>query len=201
MEDHYYSSKPHSESNPQCVSFNHNGDTLKLKTDRGVFSKEGVDFGSRLLIDSFVFPNIDGPILDMGCGYGVIGISIAKKHPDHQLTMVDINERAVLLATENAQSNGLGARVFQSNLYEKVPGKFAVIVSNPPIRAGKQVVHRILTDAKDYLLNQGELWIVIQKKQGAPSAIKKLEEIYDEVDVVNKSKGYFIIRAKWVCDE
>jgi 16S rRNA (guanine1207-N2)-methyltransferase len=196
LEDHYYSQTPQSESKPQWVSFNLDGDTLKLKTDRGVFSKEGVDFGSRLLIDSFEFPNITGPILDMGCGYGVIGISIAKRNPNHQLIMVDINERAVSLASENARSNGIEAQVFQSSLYEKVQGKFAVIVSNPPIRAGKQVVHTILSKAKEHLLNDGELWIVIQKKQGAPSALKKLEELYGEVDIVNKDKGYYIIRAK-----
>ena len=195
MEDHYYSPTPHAKSEPKYISFSVNGEELKLKTDRGVFSKDSVDFGSRLLIETFELPNADGPILDMGCGYGVIGISIAKKYPGHSLTMVDINERAVSLASENALNNGIEARVFQSNLYENVTGEYAVVVSNPPIRAGKETVHHILAHARSHLLPQGELWTVIQKKQGAPSAVKKLEEIYDDVDIVKKSKGYYIIRA------
>lgn len=196
MDDHYYSSTPQSESEPKWITFDLENTSLKLKTDRGVFSKGSVDFGSKLLIESFVFPDMDGSLLDVGCGYGVIGISIAKRYPDHELTMVDINERAVSLASENAIHNGIKAHVFQSNIYEKVYGKFAVILSNPPIRAGKDVVHKILDDAMGHLLPGGELWIVIQKKQGAPSALKKLEETYDVVDVVKRSKGYYIIRAK-----
>ena len=196
MDDHYYSPQPQSASRPKEIEFRIKGHVLTLKTDRGVFSKENVDFGTRLLIETFEFPNIEGPLLDMGCGYGVIGLSMKALYPDKKVTMVDINERAVVLASENARLNGLDANVFQSNLYDRVTGHYAAIISNPPIRAGKKVVHNILEGAKEFLLPGGELWVVIQKKQGAPSALKKLQEAYDEVSVVQKSKGYYVICAK-----
>ena len=111
--------------------------------------------------------------------------------------MVDVNERALGLAKENAANNKIeNVRILQSSVYENVDGKYAVILSNPPIRAGKDIVHEILEKAVEYLVSGGELWIVIQKKQGAPSALKKLEEVFSEVEVVEKKKGYYIIKSK-----
>ncbi len=111
--------------------------------------------------------------------------------------MVDVNERALELAKENAANNNVeNIRIFQSNVYEKVDGQYAAILSNPPIRAGKHIVHEILGKAFDHLVPGGELWIVIQKKQGAPSALKKLEETFAEVEIVEKKKGYYIIKSK-----
>ncbi|WP_408008929.1 class I SAM-dependent methyltransferase [Pseudalkalibacillus sp. A8] len=198
MGDHYYSSKPVSESNIKDWSFTLRGRTFKFYSDAGVFSKNEVDFGSRLLIETFEKPETEGGILDMGCGYGPIGLSLAASYPDTLVSMVDINERAIELSKKNALRNQVdNVTIYQSDLYERVEEKdFSAILTNPPIRAGKSVVHAIFEQAYDHLVKDGELWVVIQKKQGAPSAIEKMDSIFGEVEVVERKKGYFIIRAK-----
>ncbi|CAG9622231.1 class I SAM-dependent methyltransferase [Sutcliffiella rhizosphaerae] len=198
MTNHYYTNKPSVESNRQQWSFDLKGHQFSFTTDTGVFSKKEVDFGSRVLIDAFELPEVEGCILDVGCGYGPIGLSIAKGFPDREVHMVDVNERAVELAKENAAVNKVeNVSVFISNIYENVTStNYAAILSNPPIRAGKKVVHEILEKAWDHLMPNGELWIVIQKKQGAPSAIAKLESLFEDVEVVVKKKGYLIIKSK-----
>ncbi|MFD1414792.1 class I SAM-dependent methyltransferase [Oceanobacillus jeddahense] len=198
MTEHYYSKQPQAKSLPQSWSFDLRGKTFQFTSDVGVFSKNEVDFGSRVLIESFQKPEVDGPILDVGCGYGPIGLSLASDFPDRQIFMVDVNERAVELARKNAEINKISnTTILQSDLYKQLNGKtFASIVTNPPIRAGKKVVHAIFEEACKYLSDHGELWVVIQKKQGAPSAKDKLEAIFGNVEVVTKKKGYFILRAK-----
>ncbi|MCP8971103.1 class I SAM-dependent methyltransferase [Ectobacillus ponti] len=197
MADHYYSNSPTSKSDKKKWKFDLRGQAFTFFSDHGVFSKNEVDFGSRLLIEAFQAPEVEGAFLDVGCGYGPIGLSLGKAYPSRQVEMVDVNERAMELAKENAVLNRVeNVKIYKSSVYENVTGQFAAILSNPPIRAGKQVVHEILERANDHLVSGGELWIVIQKKQGAPSALAKLEEIYLEVEVVEKSKGYYIIKSK-----
>lgn len=149
------------------------------------------------MIESFVMPKTSGEILDIGCGYGPVGIALAKELSTKKIDMVDINERAVELAHKNKEINQVhNVHIFVSDLFEMLNGKkYAVILSNPPIRAGKKVVHSIFEKSREHLLPNGELWVVIQKKQGAPSAIEKLQSIYDVVEIVAKKKGYFIIKA------
>jgi len=198
MSDHYYSEKPTVQSERKTWSFTLKGHLFTFQSDRGVFSKNEVDFGSRLLIESFNLPEIEGDILDVGCGYGPIGLAIAK-HFNRHVDMIDINERAVELAKDNAELNKIeDVSIFQSNLFENVQDiqRYAAILTNPPIRAGKKVVHQIFEKSFDHLSDKGELWVVIQKKQGAPSAVDKLNEMFSEVDVVDKKKGYYIIKAK-----
>ncbi|MBL5766539.1 16S rRNA methyltransferase [Heyndrickxia sporothermodurans] len=198
MMNHYYSRNPETESNPVYWEFRLRGQTFGFKTDQGVFSKKEVDFGSRFLIDVFDMPDITGPILDVGCGYGPIGLAIAKMSVNRTVHMIDVNQRALNLATENAKSNSItNVEIYESDRFENVKEtEFAAIVTNPPIRAGKNVVHDILTNSYKHLKAGGELWVVIQKKQGAPSAKAKLEEIFEEVEVVGKNKGYYILKAK-----
>ena len=198
MSEHYYSKTQKVESNPKYWDFILNNQSFRFKTDNGVFSKREVDFGSRLLIETFEEPNIEGDILDVGCGYGPIGLSAAKKMPSRLIHMVDINERALELARENAELNDLNnVKIYESDRLENVGGaKFAVILTNPPIRAGKQIVHDIFEQSVERLHSGGNLWVVIQKKQGAPSAIEKLTELFAEVETVVKKKGYYILRAK-----
>ncbi|WP_088070817.1 class I SAM-dependent methyltransferase [Gottfriedia luciferensis] len=197
MADHYFTNQPNSKTDKKIFSFTLRGNDLKFQSDSGVFSRNEVDFGSRVLINVFTFPEIEGNILDVGCGYGPIGLSIAKDDPDRTVEMIDVNLRAIELAKDNAKVNKIeNVNIYESSIYENVTGKYAAILTNPPIRAGKSVVHEILRGAHEKLLPGGELWVVIQKKQGAPSAIDLMNEIYDEVEVVKKDKGYYIIKSK-----
>lgn len=162
-----------------------------------MFSKAEVDFGSRLLIESFEATDEQGLILDVGCGYGPIGLSLAKSFPKAEVHMVDVNERALSLSEENARLNGVSnVHIYQSDCLEQVSlVEFTDILTNPPIRAGKEVVHSIFEQSYQHLKQGGSLWVVIQKKQGAPSAQNKLVELFGAVTVVDKKKGYFIFKA------
>ena len=195
--EHYYSRTQKVESDPKFWDYTLKNNRFRFKTDNGVFSKKEVDFGSRLLIETFEMPKTDGFILDVGCGYGPIGLSIAKNFKDRTIHMVDINERALMLAKENAELNQVtNTVIYESDrLLNVSESNFAAILTNPPIRAGKKVVHDIFEQAHHHLVSNGELWVVIQKKQGAPSAVEKLTEIFSEVEIVEKDKGYFIIKA------
>ena len=197
MSEHYYSNKPQTESKPRQWKFTLRGHTFTFETDAGVFSKSEVDFGSRVLIDTFEMPEVEGDVLDVGCGYGPIGLSIAKANPERFVHMMDINTRAIALAEKNAQVNGVqNVRIFESDGLASVGNvKAAAILTNPPIRAGKETIFRFYDESYEKLVEGGELWIVIQKKQGAPSTVSHLEELFSEVDVVEKKKGYWIIRA------
>lgn len=198
MSEHYYSKTQKVESDPKFWNYTLNNHAFRFKTDNGVFSKKEVDFGSKLLIETFQEPEIDGAILDVGCGYGPIGLSAAIRMKDRCIHMIDVNSRALSLARENAELNGItNTSIYESDRLENVQNNlFAAILTNPPIRAGKKIVHDIFEQSVKHLLPGGELWIVIQKKQGAPSAIDKLSELYAEVETVVKKKGYYILRAK-----
>lgn len=167
-------------------------------TDSGVFSRGGLDFGSRVLLETInLSAAIPGDVLDVGCGYGPIGIVIAKNYPERQIHMVDVNERALHLAAENAKKNQVSnITIGASDGYEGIDKHdFAAIVTNPPIRAGKEVVHRFLSEAIQYLAIGGTLTVVIQKKQGAPSAKAKMEEVFGNVVELEREKGYWILQS------
>ncbi|MBY6038471.1 class I SAM-dependent methyltransferase [Fictibacillus nanhaiensis] len=200
MKNHYYSETPGTESKRETWEFVLKDTKFRFTTDSGVFSKKEVDFGSRVLIDSFVAPEVSGDYIDVGCGYGPIGLSLAKAEPDRIVHMVDINERAIELSKLNAEQNKIdNVKVKKSYLFSEIEDDdFAAIITNPPIRAGKAVVHQIFEDAHGKLREGGELWVVIQKKQGAPSAMEKIEELFGQVETVAKKKGYYILRARKV---
>lgn len=197
MSEHYFSKNPQSKSMPQAWVYTLRGKDYSFISDVGVFSKNEVDFGTRLLIEQFKVPDISGDILDLGCGYGPIGIVLADWHQTRNVMMVDVNERALTLARENALKNDVeNIEVIQSDGFSHLGQRsFAAVVTNPPIRAGKKVVHKMFEESKRALLRHGELWVVIQKKQGAPSAKEKLEALFGNVEVVFRSKGYFILKA------
>jgi 16S rRNA (guanine1207-N2)-methyltransferase len=202
VSDHYFTSKPTVSHEERTIRPQLRGFDLQFVTDAGVFSKAGIDFGSELLIDSMEIP-VDAKVLDVGCGYGPIGITAAKLAVDGEVTMVDVNERAVELANRNIKNNRVeNAKAVVSYLYEQLEGqKFDTILTNPPIRAGKQVVHAVFEGAVSHLTERGELWVVIQKKQGAPSAKKKLEELFDSVEDVARDAGYRIFRCAGPIDK
>ena len=197
MSEHYYSRTQNVESDPQTWNYQLRNLNFRFKTDNGVFSKREVDFGSKILIESFRMPDIKGDILDVGCGYGPIGLTIAKCWPDRTVYMVDVNLRALQLAQDNSVLNNIhNVQIKESDRLQAVKDReFAVILTNPPIRAGKEIVHDIYQQSYDCLVESGELWVVIQKKQGAPSTIEKLSILFSEVEVIEKKKGYFVIKA------
>lgn len=162
-------------------------------TDNGVFSKKGLDFGTRTLLESLELNRIVGNALDVGCGYGPIGIYVAK-NTSASVHMIDINRRSLNLAIKNAKLNQVSVTIYESNAYESVTEKFDFIISNPPIRVGKKILYQILFDAKKYLKEKGELWIVVHKDQGAKTVMKDLKEEYT-VELKNKNKGFYIIRC------
>ena len=170
------------------------GQSMRFLTDSGVFSKNAIDYGSRVLLENFE-PEAAKTLLDVGCGYGTLGLTLAKKF-DMDVTMVDVNSRALDLCKQNAVKNAVEpVEIKLSNIYETVVEKYDAILSNPPIRAGKEVVHGILSGSFEHLNDGGHLTIVIQKKQGAPSAQKKMEEVFGNCTIVAKDKGYFILRS------
>ena len=170
------------------------GQKFVFLTDNGVFSKDGLDFGSRLLLESIPLEAVGGKVLDMGCGYGVFGI-ILNKVVNCYVDMVDVNLRAIHLSQINIKENHCSnINAFYSNIYENINCKYSCIVTNPPIRAGKKVVYDIVMNAKDYLEENGNLFLVIRKEQGAKSLIVDLEKIYT-VKVLNKKKGFYIIQC------
>ncbi len=163
-------------------------------TDIGVFSKTGLDFGTRLLLETII-PFIGNDVLDLGCGYGPIGIIIADKKKCN-VTMTDINKRAVELARENSVMNRVKPKIIISDGFTAIKGEFDHIITNPPIRAGKQTIYGWFLQAQDYLKTTGSLIFVIRKDQGAASAIKYCEGIYSKVEIINKKSGYFVIKCK-----
>lgn len=198
MSNHYYSENPETAHDLEQWSFELMGKNFHFVTDSGVFSRQTVDYGSRVLIEQFDNTDLpEGSILDVGCGYGPIGLALAYG-TGRKVEMIDVNNRAVALAQNNAKRNGLEEQtdIHQSNIYEELhQDMYAAIVTNPPIRAGKKVVHQILADAEPLLETGGTLTAVIQKKQGAPSAKKKMEEVFGNAEIVSKDKGYYVLRS------
>ena len=192
---HYFINDNNVKSDKRNLYFEFNGITFKFSSDNGVFSKNEIDDGSALLLKTYIDGGKVGRTLDVGAGVGVIGIVISKIN-DCEVDMLEINQRAVDLCKENISFNSvLKCNVYESDIYEKANGKYDVVVSNPPIRAGKKVVFEILEKSKEYLNDGGELWVVIRKNQGADSAKKKLLEVYGNCECVKKDKGFYILRS------
>lgn len=192
---HYYTENDDLISEPEQFIFNYRGKALTFVSDNGVFSKKMIDYGSRVLLETISIDSSKKTLLDVGCGYGTFGIALKSVYPFLEIDMVDVNDRALNLARENLKLNNMSANVYLSNTYDKVENKYDLIVTNPPIRAGKEIVTKILVESKKYLNSNGEIWVVIQKKQGAPSAKKNLESVFKKVDIVKRDKGYYILRA------
>ena len=194
---HYFQDDPNLVSNIKEITFEINGLTMKLLTDNGVFSKNNVDEGSYAFLKVLLHLDLGNHILDLGCGYGTIGLTLAKAHEEARITLADVNPRAGALCERNAGLLNLSPRVtiLQSDIYEKIEGPYDSIVVNPPIRAGKKVTYRMYEEAKQYLIDGGSLYIVIRKAQGAESASKYIETIFGHVTLLKREKGYYIYRA------
>ena len=190
---HYFENDSSLETKEKIIKVNINGNKFEFITDNGVFSKKGLDFGTRTLLESININEIKGNVLDFGCGYGPIGIYI-KKTTEANVTMLDINKRSVMLAKKNALLNNTDVEVYESDGYLKTNKKFDYIISNPPIRIGKKKLYDILFKAKDYLNKKGKLLIVINKNQGAKSLLNDLSKEYI-VELKTKNKGFYVICA------
>lgn len=198
MENRHYFTKDNDSlpSNPKIIKMQINKEAFEFKTDNGVFSKDFLDYATRIFLENLAPTCSCDSILDVGCGYGPIGIYLAKKY-QKEVIMLDVNIRALELARYNVSLNNCHATVLESDCLEQVLNrKFSLIVTNPPIRAGKEIVYKIFSQSHEVLLPNGELWLVIQQKHGAPSAIKKLQEIFQNVDIVYKKKGFFVLKCK-----
>lgn len=191
---HYFVEDKNLKSDIKNIEYTFKGKNLKLISDSGVFSRDRVDFGTNVLLNSLIIKG--NRILDVGCGYGIIGISVASSDRDLEVEMIDVNDSAVTLAKINANNNKLSnIKIYKSNMYEEVSGKFDMIISNPPIRAGKAVVHGIVERGKNYLNKLGSIWVVIQKKQGASSLFEKMNNIFGNCEIVDKRNGYLILMS------
>lgn len=190
----YFAENPDAEHDIHKLKVQLLGQNVTFLTDAGVFSKKMIDYGSQALLKCLDFHKQES-VLDVGCGYGTLGLTLIKAK-EVKATLVDINQRALDLARQNADRNQVLATIFQSNIYQNVEGRFHHIISNPPIRAGKQVVHEVIAGSYAHLLDGGDLTIVIQKKQGAPSAKAKMEEVFGNCEILKKDKGYYILRSR-----
>ncbi len=179
-------------------SFSMLGEEFSFISDSGVFCKDGLDDGSRLLLETIAKTDLGNSILDMGCGIGPIGLLLAHFDKNRHVTLVDVNRRALDCAKQNAAKLGLSSRVniFESDVYSNINSSFSTIVTNPPIRAGKKVTYAMYAGAISHLNEGGQLILVIRKQQGASSCQEYLKTIFKEVEVVKSKKGYRILIAK-----
>lgn len=179
------------------IRFNMFGKEYELQSDNGVFSKDGLDDGTRLLLETIAQADLGTSILDVGCGVGPIGLILASVSPERSLTLIDVNDRALELAKRNAAILGVASRVqvLHSDVYHSIDSVYDTIVTNPPIRAGKKVTYAIYEGAFSHLKEGGKLILVIRVKQGAYSALAYISSLYKKVDILAKKKGYLVIQA------
>ena len=194
MPDHYYTENPNSAHDERRIALRALGNDLTFVTDAGVFSRDGLDRGTEVLLEAL--PPLEGRVLDLGCGWGAMGVALGKRYPALDIVMTDINSRAVELARRNLAENGVTAAVLQGDGFDAVEGRFDTIVTNPPIRAGKAVIYGLFARARDYLEPDGALYVVIRKQQGAPSALKYLKEIYSRAETVDRASGFHVLWAQ-----
>lgn len=194
--EHYFTNNNDLKSELRDIKYTLNEYNFMFKSDNGVFSKNEIDYGSEFLVKTFLESNKKNinNLLDVGCGYGFIGVTLAKIL-NVKVTMIDVNKRAVHLTKMNIEINKVNGECFESNIYENINSKYDLIISNPPIRAGKDVVLKILVGGLERLNKDGELWFVIRKNQGAESIKKRISKLASCI-VVDKSKGFWIFCAK-----
>ena len=194
MSEHYYTENPQSAHDERLIVVRALGNVLRFTTDAGVFSRDGLDRGTEVLLNAL--PELKGRVLDLGCGWGAVGVALGKRYPELDIVMTDINSRAVGLARRNLAENGVSATVLQGDGFAAVEGRFDAIVTNPPIRAGKAVVYALFAQAREHLNPGGALYAVVRKQQGAPSALKYLREIYSRAEIVDRGSGFHVMRAE-----
>ncbi|MBR5662856.1 MAG: class I SAM-dependent methyltransferase [Bacilli bacterium] len=194
--EHYFTNNENLKSEIKELSYSYDNYVFSFLSDNGVFSKERVDYGSRFLLETYLknHSSIPNSFLDVGCGYGLIGIVLSKVL-DTNGTMIDVNKRAVHLTKRNIDLNKVNCDALVSNVYEDINNKFDLIITNPPIRAGKKILLDILDGSKDYLTQNGECWFVMRKDHGVKTMIKILENDF-KCQIIDKSKGFYVVMMK-----
>ncbi len=193
---HYYENDENLKSKKRNLKLYIQDKEFSFISDVGVFSNNQIDYGSFTFLKSLILEGKVDDLLDVGCGYGVLGLTLKLLDLCQSVDLLDVNTRAVSLCQENIHYYQLDqACCFESDGFKKVNKRYDRIVFNPPIRAGKETIYKIFEDSKRYLKENGAFYIVIKKSLGAPSAIKKLQGIYAFVEVLKKDKGYYIIKS------
>lgn len=188
----YFDNDKNIKSDRKLIKFNFNNKDFSIYSDNGVFSKDRFDYGTRVLLNSVDVDKLFGNVLDLGCGLGVVGIILGTFNKGINIDMVDINERAIDLAKNNLVLNNVKANVFVSDIYSNIDNKYDFIITNPPIRAGKNVIRGFLLGSYDYLKDDGILYFVMRKDHGVKSMIKELSVKFN-TNIVNKDKGFYVV--------
>jgi len=193
----YFTNDPSVASKRRTLSLDIANQHLLFQSDNGVFSKNKIDEGSEIFLRTLEPLHLSGNILDLGCGYGPIGLTMAIINKSASVALADVNTRALELCKENAKNLGLSNRVtiLQSDVYSNIEGTFDAILINPPIRAGKKVTYAMYEGAYERLNPNGSLYIVIRKAQGAESASEYIKSLFGNVTLLNRKKGYHIYQA------
>lgn len=190
----YFSNDKNIENEDISLSYTFKGKELKFISNAGIFSKNRIDFGTNLLLNSIELKG--DRILDLGCGYGIVGVSVASVNNKYNVLSVDVNERAVEITNQNYKNNSIrNGKAIVNNAYNDLKEKFDMIITNPPIRAGKEVVYEMVLGGINHLKDEGEIWVVIRKDKGGLSLFKQMEEVYINVQIINKKSGYLIIKG------
>lgn len=196
--EHYFTAKPQSPLKLRKISAVMRGIGLEFFTGSGIFSPDKIDFGTALLANNCIIKE-EWKVLDLGCGYGAVGIAIAKAHPSCKLTLIDINERAVMLAKKNAKTNYAEVEVIQGNMYEPVAGrKFDAILLNPPQTAGKKICEQMILEGKNHLVGDGLFQLVARHNKGGSRFEKYMKEVYGNAETIAKKGGYRVYVSKMV---
>lgn len=188
----YFDNDKNIKSERKIIKFNFDNKVFSIYSDNGVFSKDRFDYGTRVLLNSVDIDKLYGNVLDLGCGLGVVGIILGTFNKGINIDMVDINERAIDLAKNNLVLNNIKANVFVSDIYSNIDNKYDFIITNPPIRAGKNVIRGFLLGSYDYLKDDGILYFVMRKDHGVKSMIKELSVKFN-TSIVNKDKGFYVV--------
>lgn len=193
--EHYFTNNPTSKSEERMLTYKIADKTIKFISDNGVFSKEHVDIATNFMLNVLIKEDIKGKVLDLGCGYGTIGITLSKFFKI-ELTMLDINERALNLTRRNCELNQIkNATIIESDGMEKITDKYNVIITNPPIRAGKAVIYKMYEDAYAHLEDGGSFYLVINKKHGAPSTKEYLTQIFENCETIDRKSGFHVMKC------
>ena len=188
----YFDNDKNIKSEKRLIKFNFNNKEFSIYSDNGVFSKDRFDYGTRVLLSNIDIFKLRGNVLDLGCGLGVVGIILGTFNKNINIDMIDVNERAILLSRENLMLNNVKANIFVSDIYKAVNKKYNYIITNPPIRAGKNVIRGFLLGSYDYLKDDGILYFVMRKDHGVKSMIGELSVKFN-TSIVNKDKGFYVV--------